>query len=103
MKHTLLAGAAALVVISNPALAQSVAVEINPAQRAQIKNYVVQQKVAPVRVNESILLGNTVPAGVELQPVAGWGPTVSRYRYVYADNRIYFVDPSSRRVVRIVE
>lgn len=104
MKRTLLAGAAALVMICSPALAQSVAIELNPAQRAQIKDFIVQQKVAPARVKESILLGSAIPADVDLRPVPGaWGPTVSRFRYLYADNRIYFVDPTSRRVVRIVE
>jgi len=28
---------------------------------------------------------------------------VTRYRYVYSDNHVYFVDPSSREVVYIMD
>jgi hypothetical protein len=45
MKRTLLAGAAAFaVVFSSQAFAQSVAVEIDPAQRATIEDYIVNKK-----------------------------------------------------------
>ena len=85
-------------------LAQSVAVELNPAQRAQIKDHVLKQRVPATQLKQSIALGSSLPADVELRPVpAGWSPTVSKFRYVHAGNRIYFVDPSTRKVVRIVE
>lgn len=105
MKRTLLAGAAALaVVLSGQALAQSVTVELEPAARTRIKEYVVKEKVVPVTVKERITVGSTLPADVELRSVpADWGPSVSRYRYVYADNHVYFVDPSSRRVVQVID
>jgi hypothetical protein len=34
---------------------------------------------------------------------ADWGPTVSKYRYVYHDNNVVLVEPSSRRVVHIID
>ena len=105
MKRTLLAGAAAFVVMfSGQAFAQSVAVEINPAQQSTIKDYIVKQKVPSAPVKGSILVGGTLPADIEIRSVpAGWGPTVSKYSYAYSDNRIYFVQPSTRKVVRILE
>ena len=73
-------------------------IAIAPEQRAKIREYVVQQSVRPYR--ERISVGATLPAEVELHTVpADWGPSASRYRYVYADDRVHFVDPSSRRVI----
>jgi hypothetical protein len=105
MKQTLLAGVAALaVVLSGQAIAQGVTVEIAPEQRTKIKEYVVKEKVAPVTVKERITVGATLPADVELRSVpADWGPAVTKYRYVYSDNHVYFVDPSSRRVVTTID
>jgi len=101
MKRVLVAGAVALsAVLAGQALAQTI-VEIEPAQRTRIKEYVVKEKVAPVRVKERVSVGVTLPADVELRSVpADWGPGVSKYRYIYSDNHVYFVEPSSRRVVQ---
>ena len=91
-----------LLVLSGPVLAQSVAVELNPAQRTHIKETL--QKMTPAQVNQQPLLGSTVPTGIELRPVPrDWAGSVARYRYLYADNRVFFVDPSTRKIVRIVE
>jgi hypothetical protein len=39
-----------------------------------------------------------------LRTVPGdWGPSVSKYRYVYHDNRVLFVEPSNRRVVHVID
>jgi hypothetical protein len=32
-----------------------------------------------------------------------WGPWGSRYRYVYSGEQIYLVEPSSRKVVRVID
>ena len=105
MKRTLFAGAAALTVMfSSQAFAQSVAVEIDPAQRAKIEDYIVNKNIPPAPVKGSILIGSTLPADIEIRSVpAGWGPTVSKFSYAYADNRVYFVWPSTRKVARILE
>jgi hypothetical protein len=105
MKRTIMAATTALAVLfSGQALAQSVEVEIAPEQRTRIKEYVVKEKVAPVRVKERISVGATLPTDVELRTVPSeWGPWGSRYRYVYAEDRVYLVEPSSRKVVRVVD
>ena len=69
-----------------------------------IREYVVQRNVAPVMVQERLVVGGPLPANVELHAVpAEWGPTVVAYRYVYSDNRVYFVEPSSREVVHVLD
>ena len=104
MMRPLFVGAALVVALSSQALGQSVAVEVAPADRAKIKEYVQKQKVPEARLNEQVLFGSKVPADVELRWVPpDWGPTVTRYRYVHTGDRVIFVEPSSRRVVRIVE
>jgi hypothetical protein len=105
MKRGLLAVSTALAIFAGgQALAQSVAVEIAPEQRTKIKQYVVKEKVKPVTVKEKITVGATLPAEVELRAVpSDWGPSVTKYRYVYHDNHVVLVEPSSRRVVQIID
>jgi hypothetical protein len=105
MKRALIAGAAAAaILVGGQALAQSVSVELEPAQRTKIKEYVVKEKVAPATIRERVTVGSTLPADVELRSVpADWGPSVSRYRYIYSDNRVILADPADRRVVQIID
>ncbi len=99
--------------VSNASFAQGVGVQVGPvgagisfepAQRTRIKDYVVKERVAPVTVRERIAVGSTLPADVEFRTVpADWGPSVSKYRYIHSDNRIYFVEPSTREVVTVID
>lgn len=107
MKKVVLALAAAgMLAAAVPASAQTVGVGVTfePEQRTLIKEYVVKERVAPVTINERISVGARLPADVELRTVpSAWGPSVSKYRYVYSDNRVYFVEPSSREVVHVLD
>lgn len=105
MNLRLIAGVTALsLMAAGHALAQATTMDLTPEQRTTIKQYVVKERVGPVTVNERITVGTTLPADVELRTVpTAWGPSVSSYRYVYADNRVYFVEPSSRRVVHVID
>lgn len=105
MKRTLLAGIAVAALFSGgQALAQSTVVEISPEQRTTIKEYVVKEKVKPVTIKERVSVGATIPADVELVTVPStWGPSFTKYRYVYSNNHVVLVEPSSRRVVQIID
>jgi hypothetical protein len=86
------------------ALAQQIAVEVAPDTRTTIKEYVVKEKIRPVTVKERVTVGATLPTEVQLQPApAAWGASVSKYHYVYADNHVVLVEPSSRKVVQIID
>lgn len=104
MKRSLLAGFAAMsLLIGGQAIAQSVSVELSPAQRTQIKEYVVKEKVKPVTIKERVTVGAVLPADVQLVAVpSAWGPSLTKYQYVYHDNKIVLVEPSSRKVVEII-
>jgi hypothetical protein len=106
MKRMIVAGTAALaVLLSGQALAQSaVEVELAPEQKARMKEYVVKEQIAPAQVRERVTVGAVLPADVELRTApSDWGPCCARYRYVYAENRVVLVEPSTRQVVRIVD
>jgi hypothetical protein len=108
MKRILLASVTVLA-LGTSAFAQGVGVQVGPVgagltfapeQRTHIREYVTRERVAPVTVRERISVGATLPADVELRAVpADWGPSVTRYRYVYYDNHVYFVEPSTRKVI----
>ena len=105
MKRIVVAGVSALILgLAGQAIAQSVSVEIAPQERTRIKEYVVKEKVAPVRVKERVTVGAVLPADVELRTIpSDWGPSVAKYRYVYSDNHVVLVEPSSRKVVQIID
>jgi hypothetical protein len=112
MKKLLLISAAALV--STGAFAQSTvtttgtaragAVQIEPEYRTKIRTYVTEHKIRPVETREQIVVGSPVPRDVELEAVPSeWGPSLTRYRYVYSGEHVMLVDPESRTVVQEVE
>ena len=114
MKKLLLMSAAAAL-ISTGAMAQSTvvtttgtghtaAVQIEPEYRAKIRTYVTEHKIRPVETREKIVVGQPVPRDVELEAVpADWGPSLTKYRYVYSGERVMLVDPATRTVVQEVD
>ncbi|ULL01634.1 DUF1236 domain-containing protein [Bradyrhizobium sp. I71] len=115
MKKLMLTCAAAAL-ISTGAMAQSTvvttttgtghaaAVQIEPEYRTKIRTYVTEHKVRPVQTREKIVIGQPVPREVELEAVpADWGPSLTKYRYVYSGERVMLVDPSTRTVVQEID
>jgi hypothetical protein len=105
---------AAVVLLSTGAMAQSTVttttgtghatVQIEPEYRTKIRTYVSEHKVRPVVTKEKIIVGGTVPSDVELEAVpSDWGPSLTRYRYVYSGDRVMLVDPGTRTVIQEVE
>jgi hypothetical protein len=79
-------------------------VQIEPQYRTKIKSYITEQKIRPVQTREKIVVGGTVPSDVELEAVpADWGPSLTKYRYVYSGERVMLVDPGTRTVVHEIE
>jgi hypothetical protein len=104
MKRVLIAGIVAVAVTTGEASAQTVAVEISPEQRTTIRQYVVRHRVSPGRISEQVTVGAVVPSEVELAAVpSDWGPGLARYRYIYWNDRVVLVEPSTRKVIQIIE
>src|SRR6266480_3683962 len=67
-------------------------VQIEPESRTRIHSYVTEHKLRPIASQEKIVVGGRVPADVELAAVPpDWGPSLTRYRYVYSGDRIMLV------------
>ena len=113
MKKLLLISAAVLVstsafaqttVVTTTGTGHSAAVQIEPEYRTKIRSYVTQHKIRPVETREKIVVGSPVPRDVELEAVpTEWGPSLTKYRYVYSKNRVLLVDPGSRAVVEEID
>ena len=110
----LMLGIAAVALLSSGAMAQTTVttttgtarstVTIEPEARTKIRSYVTEKKVRPVTTKERISVGATVPGDVELVAVPSeWGPSLTRYRNVYSNDRVMLVDPSSRTVVHEID
>lgn len=114
MKKFLLISAAA-VLVSTGAMAQSTVVtttgaapgatvQIEPEYRTRIRSYVTEHKIRPIETREKIVVGSPVPRDVELATVpSDWGPSLTKYRYVYSGSRVMLVDPETRMVVQAVD
>ncbi|MCP3477744.1 DUF1236 domain-containing protein (plasmid) [Bradyrhizobium sp. CCGUVB1N3] len=90
------------VVTTTTGTGHAATVQIEPECRTKIRTYVTEHKMRPVR--ETIVVGQPVPREVELESVpADWGPSLTKYRYVYSGERVMLVDPSTRTVVQEID
>jgi hypothetical protein len=102
MKKIMLSAAAAAVLATTPLMAQTVV--IAPEQRSIIKEYVVKEKVRPHKLQSRVTVGATLPADIVLAPVPEtWGPAFRSYRYIYTGDDVVLVDPSTRRVIEVID
>jgi hypothetical protein len=102
MKRVIVPALAFALLASPHAMAQTIVVA--PEQRTVIKEYVTKEKVRPYKLQSRATVGATLPADVELAPVPEtWGPSFRSYRYVYTGDDVVLVDPSSRRVVEVID
>lgn len=107
MKKAFVAFAAAAVAlcVATPSVAQTVgaAIPVAPEERARIKEYVVREKVPAVTLKD-VSVGVRLPADVELRAVPdSWGPSYSKYRYIYSGSNVYLVEPSTREIVSVID
>jgi hypothetical protein len=104
MKRASLAAAAALTILGSSLAFAQTTIIISPEQRTRIKEYIVREHVRPVPFHERLTVGTMLPADVELVPVPdAWGPDLRSYRYFYSGEDVVLVDPSSRRVIDVIE
>jgi hypothetical protein len=91
-------------IVTTTAPSTGASVVIEPQQRTHIQTYITEKRVRPVTIKERVTVGAVLPNDVELTAVPeDWGPDLHRYRYVYTNDHVVLVEPSSRRVIKIVE
>ena len=76
-------------------------VTIEPEVETEVRTYVTRENWRSVDVptGTSIVVGSELPSSIELRTV----PRVERYRAAVVGGRTVLVDPSTRRIVRIIE
>jgi hypothetical protein len=91
--------ATGLVLLGSIGVASAQDVVIVPEQETVIREYVRKKPVASLSLpGVELNIGSTVPETVELYEV----PEVS-YRYVVVEGRTVIVEPSTRRIVRVLD
>src|SRR5207248_1741443 len=110
LMRTKLIGAAVFTLLlwcAAPALSQPAAVEFEwtPEHERGVYSRVTRERVrTPPRAGFNVEVGAGVPEDVELYDMPAdieYAP-VRRYRYTVHENRVYVVDPSNRKVVRVI-
>jgi Protein of unknown function (DUF1236) len=106
----IVAGASALAQTSSTTVTTTApgttgAITFAPEQRTVIRQRLTKAK--PVQLKERVIVGMTVPSEVELvevpEAVVTEVPTVRTYRYFRYNDDVVLVDPSTRRVVQILD
>jgi hypothetical protein len=82
-------------------------VEVNKQTQALFRQYLIQQQVKPVAIQENVVVGGTIPETVTLAPVPApivqTAPSLATYQYVYAGDQIVLVDPSTRQIIQVLK
>ena len=98
-------GATLLFGIASANAQPTVEFQWTPEVERGVYSRVTRERVrTPPPAGFDIAIGAEVPAAVELYEVPAdieYAP-VRRYRYTVHDDRVYVIDPSTRRVVRIL-
>ena len=66
---------------------------------APVVTYVERERVPSVAVQEKIVIGEPLPATVQLHTI----PQYETYRFAVVNNQRVIVDPGTRKVVKIVK
>jgi subtilisin family serine protease len=114
MRNTMIAAAtaAALIAVPGAALAQgtttgvardSAVVGIAAEQRSAFRDYIDQEQVPDYKISESVKVGTVLPEiGVSIYDVPQrFGQTTSRYTVVNGETVL--VEPSTRRIIQVID
>lgn len=103
MTYRILTSLFAAVLMSSAALAQTTTTTtITTEQSGKIKSYFMKEKPKSVKIQESVTVGATLPAAVELHAFPA-DVGVTQYRYTMINDRAVLVEPSTRRIIQIIE
>jgi hypothetical protein len=75
---------------------------ITTEQAGKIRTYVQKEKKPSVKVQEQVTVGSTLPSTTQIYTFPE-DVGVKNYRYSIINDRTVIVDPSSRRVIQVIE
>lgn len=65
----------------------------------EVVTYVQREQVPSIAVQERVVVGEPLPASVELRTV----PQHTEYRYAVVNNQRVIVEPKTRKVIKIIQ
>jgi hypothetical protein len=71
--------------------------------QTRVKEYIVKEHHPSVKVQENVAVGSTLPSSVKVYEVPSSVGVKTTYRYAVVNDRTVLVDPSSHKVVQIIE
>lgn len=98
--------AAAVALSAGSALAQAVSLDITPEQETTIYSTLsTGGTIGAAPSNVTVAVGTELPREVELRevPATVKVESVRKYRYAVIGGRVVLVDPSSRKIVKVIE
>jgi hypothetical protein len=66
---------------------------------AEVRTYVTRERSPSVRISERVVVGEPLPASVELRTI----PSHKEYVYAVVNDRRVIVEPRTRKVIQIIE
>ena len=76
---------------------------ITPEQRTVVREYVVRERIQPVpSIDYDIAVGSIIPDTVEVQRLDG-ADLGREFEYVQTDRGTVLIDPTTRRVVDVID
>jgi hypothetical protein len=101
MKTPLIPAVAGLALLAGIGVATADQIIVTPEQQTVIREYVHKQPLASINLlGVELNVGSTLPETVELRSIDV--PDV-QYKYVVVDNHTVLVDPSTRRIVQVID
>ena len=104
MKTSLVVYALTASLAASGAFAQAPApmAPLSAQDRVVVKEYVIKNKHPSAKFTGSVVIGEALPPDVQFYSVEG-PATVTKYRYTIVNDRMVLVDPTSRKIIEIIE
>ncbi len=103
MSYRLLTAAALAVALGSAAFAQTTTTTtVTTEQSGKIRTYITKEKPASMKITESVTIGTALPSTVELRTLPS-DVGVTQYRYTVVNDKAVLVDPTSRKIIQIIE
>lgn len=104
MSYRILASVALAVALGTAAIAQTTTTTttVTTEQSGKIKTYLMKEKPKSMKITESVSVGTALPSTVELRALPS-DVGVTQYRYTVVNEKAVLVDPTSRKIVQIIE
>lgn len=107
MRKSVIAFAAAVALSAGAAVAQENQIDISSEIGTELRSYVATSRFDPVVVEAPLAVGVTLDGKVSSHPIpkeiVGKAPELKDHEFVVLEDKIYIVEPQSRKVVSVVE